>query len=217
MGIKSDVLAQSLPVPMDDIRHVIALETGSEGNSVTRDHIVKHAYAGSPYLERAAHSKLPRHTRYISGLDIEIPWPTEEEPHHKDGEYDTLRFEVDQETWVPSLDNPPFPSSVLDELRNKYSRFRKRHDPEYVREKVMEEYRKEYLASQSLLTPIMELKEASIAKAKAARQAKTDEDGNMLLDTETSDFIARFMQTSLNEQPKKSGKGKKAQAQTQTA
>ncbi|KAK5796723.1 hypothetical protein VI817_006007 [Penicillium citrinum] len=215
MGIKSDVLAQSLPVSMDDIRHVIALETGGEGNTSTRDHIVKHAYASGPYLERPRHSKLPRYTRYISGLDIEIPWPIEEDPHYKDGEYDTLRFEVDQETWVPSLDNAPFPSTVLNELRNKYSRFRKRHDTEYVKEKVLEEYRKEYLASQKLLTPTAELKEASIAKSKAARQAKMDANGNMVMDDETNNFIARFMQTSLNEKPKqKSGKAKKAKVQT---
>ncbi|CAI7642281.1 hypothetical protein N7533_008215 [Penicillium manginii] len=227
MGIKSDVLAQALPVPMDDVRHVIALETGAEGSSVTRDHIVKHAYAGAPYLERAEYSKIPRYTRYITGLDIEIPWPVEENPNYKDGEYDTLRFEVDQETWVPSLDNSPFPSSVLDELRNKYSRFRKRHDPEYVREKVLEEYRKEYLASQSLFTPAIERKEMEIAKSKAAKLAKMDADGNMLLDTETNNFIDRFMKTSISEQPKKKSKRAlakaqakaeaKTQAQTQTA
>lgn len=216
MGIKSDILTQSLPIPMDDIRHVIALTEGE--NSITRDHIVKYAYAAAPYLDRPSYSKLPRFTRYVSGLNIEIPWPTEEMPQVTDGEHDTLRFEVDQETWVPSLDNAPFPSSVLDELRNKYSRFRKRHDPEYVKEKVMEEYRQEYLASQSLLGPVGERKEAAIAKSMAAKQAKMDADGNMILDVETSNFIDRFMKTSLNEQPKKkSGKAKSAKAQPKSA
>ncbi|KAJ5085550.1 hypothetical protein N7532_010321 [Penicillium argentinense] len=211
MGIKTDVLAQTLPIPMDDIRHVIALSQESEnGISTTRDHIVQHAYAGYPHVERPAWSKLPRFTRYISGIDVEIPWPTESAPEVKDGEYDTLRYEVDQETWVPSLDNAPFPSSVLDELRNKYSRFRTRHDPEYVKEKVMEEYRQQYLASQSLLTPPGERKEFAIAKSKAAKQEKMDANGNMLMDDETRTFINRFMQTSLGEQPRKAGKAKKA-------
>jgi len=139
MGITSDTVAQGMPVSMNDIRHVVALEM-EDG---TKDHIVQHAYGGAPYLERSHDSKLPRFSRYIAGLDIEIPWPAEEPPHAEVAECDTRGNEVADVSWVPSMDETPFPSSVIDELRNKYSRFRTRHDPEYVKEKVMEEYRQD--------------------------------------------------------------------------
>lgn len=191
LGIKSDILPQSMPVPIDDIRHVIALEDPE--TKVTQDHIIEHAYAGPPYFERPSWSKLPRFSRYVSGLNLEIPWPTEDPPQLKDGEWDTLRYEVDEVTWSPSLDNPPFPSTVLDELRNKYSRFRKRHDPEYVRAKVIEEYRQEYLESQSLLTPFGQFRQMMAAKSAENKKSKLDADGNMIMDEQTASFIARYM------------------------
>lgn len=49
-------------------------------------------------------------------------------PEH-DG--DTVRFEVEQKTWTPTLLRAPMPGGVIDELRNKYSRFRTRHDAGY--------------------------------------------------------------------------------------
>lgn len=214
MGIKSDILAQNMPVPMDDIRHVIALV--DPNSKVTKDHIIQHAYAGPPYIERPPWSKLPRFTRYVSGLDTEIPWPTEEEPQTKDGEWDTSRYEVDDCSWTPSLDNPPFPSSVLDELRNKYSRFRTRHDEEYVREKIIEEYRQEYLESQSLLSPFGQSRQHLRAKSTEAMMSKLDVDGNMRMDEETTTFIDRLMQMNLASQPKQQS-AKKAKKAKQTA
>lgn len=204
MSITSDVLPQSLPVSIDDIRHVIAI-TDPE-TKITKDHIIEHAYAGPPYFERPAWSKLPRFSRYVSGVDWEIPWPTEQQPELKDGEWDTLRYEVDQVTWEPSLDNPPFPSTVLDELRNKYSRFRTRHDPEYVREKVIEEYRQQYLESQSLLTPFGELRRTMATKSAEEKKSKVDADGNVIMDNQTADFIARYMDANKPKSKKKATK-----------
>ncbi|KAJ5913541.1 hypothetical protein N7504_002424 [Penicillium tannophilum] len=189
MGITTDTVAQGMPVSMNDIRHVVALEM-EDG---TKDHIVQHAYGGPPYLERSHDSKLPRFSRYIAGLDIEIPWPAEEPPHAEVAECDTRGNEVADVSWVPSMDESPFPSSVIDELRNKYSRFRTRHDPEYVKEKVMEEYRQEYLKSQSLLTPKGEKKLATANASMASKLAKLDANGNVVMDKETNDFISRFM------------------------
>lgn len=193
MNIKADILAQSMPVPMDDVRLVIAMTI--PGSHTTRDQIVQHAHAAAPYMERPHWSKLPRYTRYVSGIDVEIPWPSETEPENKDGEWDTLRMHVDEATWTPSLDDAPFPSTVLDELRNKYSRFRVRHDPEYVRKKVMEEYRQEYLASQSSLTPAGEFNEIMTAKNIEAREARRLPDGTLKMDQATDDFITSFLKT----------------------
>ena len=198
-----------MPVPMDDIRHVIALDMGK---NMTKDHIVEHAYAGPPYYERPSYSKLPRFSRYVSGLDISIPWPQETEPHVEPSELDTRATAVSDVSWVPSLDHAPFPPSVLDELRNKYSRFRTRHDPEYVKEKVLEEYRQEYLKSQSLLTPKGEHVRLKATKSTELKKAKMDADGNVIMDQETNDFIKGFLAMQMGQNPsKKSGKSSEAQ------
>lgn len=72
---------------------------------------------------------------YGDWLEIPVPEPTEEkkEKTDKTKEHDdnTLRYEVEAETFKPDMTTPPIPPSVIDELRNKYSRFRTRHEPFY--------------------------------------------------------------------------------------
>ncbi|KAL4930644.1 mitochondrial 54S ribosomal protein uL24m [Aspergillus undulatus] len=180
-----------LPISIDDVRLVAALDDPSTGQ--TRDVIVEHIHADGPFLEREHGVETPRHTRYIAGENIEIPWPKFDKPEFKDEEWDTLRMEVETPTWVPSLHEPPFPPSVLDELRNKYSAYRTRHDPEFVEQKRMEDLKKEYLQSRSLMTPKGELI-ALIQKKKAEERAKRrDADGNLIPDRETKSFIENFM------------------------
>ncbi|KAA8644832.1 hypothetical protein EYZ11_007926 [Aspergillus tanneri] len=181
----------NLPLPIDDVRLVVALDDPTTGQ--TRDVLVEHVYGGGPILERVYGSDTPKHTRYIAGEDIEIPWPRSEPPAAKDEEWDTLRMEVETPTWVPSLHNAPFPPNVMDELRNKFSKYRTRHDPEWVEAKKMEEYRKEYLQSRSLLTPKGELMARIQAKKEERLNARRDADGNYLLDDQTVGFIENFM------------------------
>jgi large subunit ribosomal protein L24 len=54
-------------------------------------------------------------------------------------EADTPRIRTERQTWVPTLQQPPMPPSVIDELRGKYSRFRTRHDDDWVAEKIAED------------------------------------------------------------------------------
>ena len=85
--------------------------------------------------------------RYVVSPErkIEIPWPQEKNrtteknkkeaapaKEKKEYEVDTLRIDVDEETWRPKLLSVPFPGTVIDELRNKYGRFRIRHDDAWV-------------------------------------------------------------------------------------
>lgn len=109
--------------------------------------------------------------RKIPGLNLIIPWPEKGEPEHQDHDSDTLRINVDEVTERPVLLQPPMPPSVIDELRNKYSVFRKRHDPDYVARKERfegaEGSRKRALA-RSAMTPMQELKEKRMAE-KATR------------------------------------------------
>lgn len=193
----------------DDIRHVIPLEDTKTGK--LQNVIVKHAYAAGPYTERSEHSKLPRYTRYVSGLNIEIPWPLEDEPVITDGDMDTTRMAAEVSTFTPTLSQPPMPSTVIDELRNKFSRFRTRHDPEYLREKMIEDYRKEYRHTVSMVTPKTEAKNAKIAEIIERRKAKLDADGNGQLTQATINFITKHLQNSASKaSPKKPKKAKKS-------
>lgn len=107
-------------------------------------------------------------SRVVPGLNIEIPWPRAFEEHERneleqqvpDNECDTVRSDVFRQTFRRELLSPPMPAEVLDELRNRYSKFRTRHEPEYVAaleaaeaEKV--ERRKEWL--RTMRTPLQEL------------------------------------------------------------
>lgn len=51
---------------------------------------------------------------------------------YEDHDIDTLRIDVEEETWIPTLLRAPMPGTVIDELRNKYSAFRSRHEESYV-------------------------------------------------------------------------------------
>ncbi|KAL4896458.1 hypothetical protein BDV59DRAFT_170702 [Aspergillus ambiguus] len=190
-GNKSPFHPMNIPLSIDDVRLVVALDDPATGT--TRDVLVEHVYGGEPIMEREPGTNTPRHTRYIAGEDIEIPWPRSDPAQTKDEEWDTLRMEVETPTWMPSLLSAPFPSSVMDELRNKFSAYRTRHDPEWVAQKKLEDYRKEYLQSRSLLTPKGELMARIQANKQERLNARKDENGNMLLDDQTVGFIESFM------------------------
>lgn len=106
-------------------------------------------------------------SRVVPGLKIEIPWPrafeeaerNEMEAPKPDNECDTLRIDAEENTFIPTLLRPPMPSCVIDELRNRYSKFRTRHEPEYIAKKETEEREKlaRSKAALSMRTPLQEL------------------------------------------------------------
>lgn len=109
---------------------------------------------------------------YISpdtGKPHYIPWPPKQKPEYKDNEVDTLRIDVEKVTWTPTLLRAPMPSGVIDELRNKYSKFRTRHEDTYIemKESMDEERKRREQEMQwgggtpkEMLTPVQELNRA---------------------------------------------------------
>ena len=86
--------------------------------------------------------------RVIPSTNIEIPTPQPEPEKDKEDEdisrdkyhdSDTFINNVEDPTFAPTLATPPFYSSIIDELRNKYSKFRIRHDDDYIEKKLDEE------------------------------------------------------------------------------
>jgi large subunit ribosomal protein L24 len=101
-------------------------------------------------------------------------------------------MEVETPTWVPSLRNAPFPSSVLDELRNKYSKYRTRHDPEYVAKKHVEDLKKEYI-QKSYMTPKEQLRAQHLEREKILNSQRKNGTLKAHLSPATDAFIERYM------------------------
>jgi len=74
--------------------------------------------------------------RLVPGLEWRIQRNNYKPPSPKvDEDYgpeDTLRITSEEATFLPSLVSVPMPETVIDELRNPYSKLRLRHTDEYI-------------------------------------------------------------------------------------
>ncbi|GIZ43367.1 hypothetical protein CKM354_000659700 [Cercospora kikuchii] len=117
--------------------------------------------------------------RVIPGSNTFLPWPEKDElpEEHEEYEDDTLRHAVEERTFRPFLIRPPMPLSVIDELRNKYSRFRTRHEYDYKVQKELEDAKVEERKGlmKTMRTPLQELAEVR-EKQKAAHQKELTEE-----------------------------------------
>jgi large subunit ribosomal protein L24 len=122
--------------------------------------------------------------RTIPGLGITIEDPRTKNKNEDDEsvpemlESDTPRITSELETWHPTLETPPFPMSVIDELRGKYSRFRTRHSDEYIAEQLakdekMEVKKKAIALTQTPTQEFLRLQRAETRKV-AAQKVLTD-------------------------------------------
>jgi large subunit ribosomal protein L24 len=117
--------------------------------------------------------------RLVPGSNIVIkaqPQPEEEEEDDEPYPADTPTLSVDEETFNPPLLFPPMPMSVVDELRNKYSPHRTRHDWEYLEKKRLEDEREEARKGlgKTMRTPLQELAELRARQKEAQKRELTD-------------------------------------------
>ncbi|KAI9811937.1 MAG: hypothetical protein M1826_003009 [Phylliscum demangeonii] len=131
----SPVQTIEIPIPLPDLRlvHTLADET----TGARRDVIVQHVTMKDIWFDR--HLGINQRHRLITGTTIKIPWPARKPTVHEEHAADTRRADVERVTWVPKLAAPPIPPGVIDELRGKYSKFRDRHDEDYIARKVAED------------------------------------------------------------------------------
>ncbi|KAI1117514.1 hypothetical protein F5Y14DRAFT_351335 [Nemania sp. NC0429] len=153
-----------LPLPISAVRLVHPITDPSTG--ATRDVIINQLVHSGLVTDRVTGKR--RWQRVVPGLNISIPWPAKEEPEVKDYKVDTLRIDVEEKTFVPTLLRPPMPESVIDELRNKFSRYRTRHEPEYIARLEAEEQARKDRAKlmESMRTPLQEFHRAERANKK---------------------------------------------------
>lgn len=157
-GLATATRTMEADIPLSSVRLVYPVPDPKTG--IPRDMIIEHLEA-RPYDENAKIDESawpPEWDRVIPDLDIVVPWPAREKPEEKDNDVDTLRILTEERTFVPTLLRPPMPPSVIDELRNKYSKFRERHDDEYIAKKMEEDAEKERKRRlTSMMTPLQEL------------------------------------------------------------
>lgn len=151
---KRPIRTVELPIPLSAVRLVYPLPNPEIGS--LRDVIIAE-------LRRSSNGErsLGYGGRYVAGTEPRIYIPFPEKPTEEDMEYeiDTLRIEVEEKTWTPTLFQPPMPPSIIDELRNKYSIFRDRHDEGYVRKReqlAAELENARSVKEESMLTPLEE-------------------------------------------------------------
>lgn len=142
-----------------------------------KDTVIRHLRGGDPIVEREYGVGTPKHTRYIEGLDIEIPWPDPRPADYKAEDVDTLRMTVEERTYVPSI-NEPYSASIIDELQNPFDRLRSRHQAEWVEEKLKEDALEAWQRRRRLMTPQTEYLEQ---KVKEKRPPEISEPSNELL------------------------------------
>lgn len=163
---KRPIRSVEKPVPINSVRLVFPLKDTETGE--TRDVIVKRLVNSRIWHDR--HLGKTKWDRYIPVLNIKVPWPVKERKEQRDHPSDTLRLEVETRSFVPTLLRPPMPETVIDELRNKFSKFRTRHDPEYIAEKIREDEEKEAKKKsiEEMRTPLKEInrRERKLRKAK---------------------------------------------------
>ncbi len=182
-----------LPLPISAIRLVHPLTDPETG--ATRDVIINQLVHSGMVTDRVSGRR--EWSRVVPGLNVSIPWPARPEEEAKDHEGDTLRIDAEKRTFVPTLLRPPMPAVVIDELRGRYSRFRTRHEPEYVARLEAEERAREEqkrLVAESMRTPLQEFHRAERAgKKKKGKPRLTLE---ML--EKIGEVIARNRELSLN-------------------
>ncbi|KAK0263188.1 hypothetical protein B0A54_00553 [Friedmanniomyces endolithicus] len=162
-------------LPLDSVQLVYPLPDPVTG--IPRDVVIERLIHINHRFDKMKGEWTPG-DRLIPGTNTIIPWPPTADPTYDDFADDTLRITVEEQTFRPFLMTPPMPVTVIDELRNKYSRFRTRHPWQYVEQKELEaakvEKRKELV--KGMRTPLQELAEVRRMKREAEGERELSEE-----------------------------------------
>jgi len=176
----------ALPLPLSAVRVVCEI---THADGVTCDTIIDKMIR-LPSME----GRYIANSKRATGEWLRVPEKEDskkEKKKQKDEDADTLRFEVEEATWTPTLLRAPMPGGVIDELRGKYSKFRTRHEPRYQlalenRERRKAEWKAWAKSGGSMLgSPVRE----AAAKARDERDRKP----TFTLQTEVLEKIGEVM------------------------
>lgn len=168
------IMPMPFPIAIGDVRLVYPLPDKETG--IPQDVVIERLERVNEQWD-AVKRVWDKGERAIPGTNTLIPWPETIPAEEIDHEDDTLRISVEEETFRPHLMFPPMPTTVIDELRNKYSKFRTRHDIEFQQKMeaidAREEKRKGLIST--VRTPLQELADMRAKQKAAAEKQLTDE------------------------------------------
>jgi large subunit ribosomal protein L24 len=161
-------------IPLEQVKLVYPLPDPETG--VPRDVVIDRLICVNRRFDKKT-KKWDDGDRVIPGTNTIIPWPEKAEDEHEDHDADTRLQDVSEQTFQPYLLYRPMPMGVIDELRYKYSKFRTRHDWQFVEKMELEdarvERRKELI--KGMRTPLQELGEIR-KRQKEARERELSEE-----------------------------------------
>ena len=173
---KTPIRSYDVPIPLSAVRLVAPIPDPETG--LLRDVVIKELNMKAKTLRELKGEDPP--SRFIAGLKpaMLIPYPEKEPETFEDNDCDTLRIEVEEQTWVPTLLKPPMPGSIIDELRGKYSKFRDRHDEAFIAKKIQEDVEAEERKKsiRKMDTPLKELHRKERAEKKARGKPQLSEE-----------------------------------------
>ncbi|KAL6400806.1 hypothetical protein AUP68_16523 [Ilyonectria robusta] len=157
----NDSRSAPMPLSIGSIRLVYPITNPETG--VTKDTVINQL-KGIPPNMKSPNMTLDRWEngkkwdRVVPGINVVIPWPEVHVPEYTTQAADTIREQVEDRTFYYSLLSPPMPEQVLDELRNKFSKFRTRHEGWYVQKREADEAAKKARQESvlSMQTPLQE-------------------------------------------------------------
>jgi len=173
--------ALPMPISIASVRLVYPITNPETG--VTKDTVIHQLKAVPPNmqsenmsLDRWEHGY--KWDRLVPGINVVIPWPEVEVPEFVTNDIDTARDKVEDRTFFYNLLSAPMPTEIVDELRNKYSRFRTRHEPSYIAKKEAEAAQKKgsHALLQSMKTPLDEFHEKQRALKEAEGEPQLTDD-----------------------------------------
>lgn len=169
-----DTAAIPARLPISSIRLVHPIRDEEAG--VTRDVIIKKLQPIKITPDRA--TRTVTWSRMVPGLNVTIPWPEMEKPEEPEVACDTKRIDLEQRTYIPTLLKPPMPETLIDELRNRYSKFRTRHTEEYIRKKEAEQAAKKEARrkEKKMWTPVQEFNRLQRAMRRSRGQPELTEE-----------------------------------------
>lgn len=183
------LIAIQMPIPFSSIRLVARLpEDPNDPSSPKKEAIIRSMYGGPPFRERPYGTDLPAHTRYISGLHEEIPWPDVEPEYLPDEDADTTRYQVEERTYVPDITTLPFPPEALNDIINMRARNRLNYEREEIEKRVEEDVKKSWAQRRKLRSPKEEQWEIRERERKEELQGLQISDETMKLIRETQAF-----------------------------
>ncbi|KAI5809591.1 hypothetical protein DFH27DRAFT_152354 [Peziza echinospora] len=149
---KVTTFSRERPLHYNDVRLVYPLPDPETG--IPKDTIVADLEPTAVFYDRATGRRSWKRT--IPGTGVYIPWPKTEPADKVEHACDTRMVDVEFSSYTPVLLRAPFAPSIIDELRNKYSQFRTRHDPEYLAMKLQKIKHYEQMNA-PIRTPLQEL------------------------------------------------------------